>query len=697
MQELESIKNTAKESVLFKNQSELRKKISNFILGENEKNVLVLFGENKCGKTFLLKDLLRNPPQSAKTFYFDFKFENDFRTAELLKEISDVIKLTHEEFANSTLDEKLTLLLDNVFTPNNDAKLYEELFEVASKNQQIEFVLGSTFSEETLNSLVNDFKKKADFQLLHYLNFEDVSKFLKTFSNPKFSPDAINRIFFLTEGHPFISQKIGEFLHNHSKIKGINSISKSEVEKNLIAIVKGLKDELFWFHHELTAPEKTCLFVIADQIGGGGKTDFKTVKREFEKLLPEDLEINVQTILTNLSKLNIIKRHSKNEFILRIPLFTKWVESEFSESLLKVEMVKFQKLISMYLDLGKIQFENEDYKEAKKNLLKVVQQNPDNFEAFHQLAIVYQKGSFGNSEIIMDFFQKAYSLKPETVRNDFLSFLLDYSQKEPSNFNVLEKLLALEPNNPESQKRLLNYYFLKWEKELAEQNFDSLNKALESKNWILNDFREQVLEFLLGVFHYFSKANKIDEFSTLLKKLSNNEKSSTLKNKLFETYLKDWSVKANAGIFEPISKVLAKDSWLISEYFEKLDSFFETLIEELLLKDKFENVVKVFELLPPQFDHNKLYPFVKKANEMIKSELTDLIQNIESVSFEASKEKGFKEGEKIGFKEGLNEGKTKGIQNGKKVGYEKGFKDGFEEGNKKGYEKGYVIGKNDGY
>ncbi len=697
MQELDTLKTQTKENNLFKSQIEVIKKISNFVTKETEKNVLILFGENKSGKTFLLKNLQENPPNGTKSFFLDFNFENDFRTAELLKEISDVIKLTHEEYSYSGTDEKLVLFLDNFFVPKNEEKLFTELFEIANKNSKIKFVLSSTYSEDTLNKLNSDFRNNSDFIHLQYLNFEDVSKFLKTFTNPKFTPDAINRIFSLTEGQPYISEKMGEYLFNHLKIKGINSISKNEVDKNLIAVIKGLKDELFWFHHELSAPEKTCLFLIADQISGGGKTDFKTIKEELGKLLSESLEINANTILDNLSKLNIIKKQSKNEYNLRIPLFNKWVESEFNKNSLKEELIKFQKLISMYLDLGKIQFENEDYQEAKKNFLKVVQQNPDNFEAFHQLAIVYQKGNFGNSEKIMNFYQKAYSLKPDEVKKDFLEFLLNYSQKEPSNFGVLEKLLALEPNNPESQKRLLNYYFIKWEKELTNNNFDSFQKALNTQNWILTDFKDEVLEFMLNIFPYFSKSNRIEDFNLILTKLTNENKSEKMQEKLLETYLSDWKEKSQKGIYEPIVKVMNSEKWLVDNYFEKLDSYFEELIVELLQNDKFENVVKVFEIIPNDFDHNKLYPFVKKANEMLKSELTDLIQNIESVSFEEANKRGFKEGEKIGFKEGLADGKTKGIENGKKVGYEKGYKDGFEEGNTKGYEKGYVLGKNDGY
>ncbi|KAA3600440.1 MAG: hypothetical protein DWQ06_09355 [Calditrichaeota bacterium] len=697
MQEFETLETQTNEIELFKSQIEVKNKISNFLTKETENNTLVLFGENKCGKTFLLKNLVENPQKGIKPFYFDFDFKNDFRTAELLKEISDVIKLTHKEYSFSGLDEKLTLFLDNFFIPQNEEKLFNELTELASKNPKIKFILSSSFSEDSLNSLNPSFRKNSEFVHLQYLNFEDVSKFLKTFSNPKFTPDAINRIFSLTEGHPFISEKIGEYLFNHSKIKGINSISKNEVDKNLIAVIKGLKDELFWFHNELNASEKTFLFIIADQILGGGKTDFKTLKEELDKILPKAMEIKAQTILDNLTKLNIIKKQSKNEFNLRIPLFNKWAESEFEKDALKSELVKFQKLISMYLDLGKIQFENEDYQEAKKNFLKVVQQNPDNFEAFQLLAIVYQKGKFGSDERILNFYEKAYSLKPEKVKKDFLNFLLEYSQKEPSNFGVLEKLLAIEPNNPESQKRLLNYYFIKWEKELANQNFDSFQKAINTQNWILTDFKDEVLEYILNIFPYFSKSNKIEEFNSILLELTNKEKPVQLKEKLLETYLNDWKEKSQMGIYEPIIQVLESETWLIENYFEKLDSYFEELIEQLLLNENFENVVKVFEIVPNNFDHNKLYPFVKKANEMIKSELTDLIQNIESVSFEEANERGFKEGEKIGFKEGLADGKTKGILNGKKIGYEKGFKDGFEEGNTKGYEKGYVLGKNDGY
>ncbi len=243
MQELDTLKTQTKENNLFKSQIEVIKKISNFVTKETEKNVLILFGENKSGKTFLLKNLQENPPNGTKSFFLDFNFENDFRTAELLKEISDVIKLTHEEYSYSGTDEKLVLFLDNFFVPKNEEKLFTELFEIANKNSKIKFVLSSTYSEDTLNKLNSDFRNNSDFIHLQYLNFEDVSKFLKTFTNPKFTPDAINRIFSLTEGQPYISEKMGEYLFNHLKIKGINSISKNEVDKNLIAVIKGLKDE----------------------------------------------------------------------------------------------------------------------------------------------------------------------------------------------------------------------------------------------------------------------------------------------------------------------------------------------------------------------------------------------------------------------------------------------------------------------
>ena len=634
--------------------------IYNFLDNPNQSTFLIN-GQRRIGKTSLLRKMQKEIRlKGFKPVYFDLQNKGELSLPEILYDLMEVINLelgiknnlTLKDFKGDyhifelnyikeiTSKNKNIVLLFDEFDILGDRKFIAEdentrhlayvrfvpyLQDIIEKRVKLKFIFAIGRTLNDLAEYYGPIKKFAQFHELTYFESNESYKLISSLSQNsiQYPKETIEKIHNVTFGHPYYLQCLSSYLFDKANDKQLKIIKPGCVDNQIIPAIKKYSGGLSWFWDGFKPEEKTYLFIIAQLQENNQPTDEQSISKKFEELQIKTYSPKFIGILSKLLDFTILKKNKDNKnYEITVPFIQKWIITEHSIESIYREVDKIDKLLKMYLDLGKLHMENEEYNEAVENFRKVLKRNPENFEAQYSLACALNYGNLAREEEIIEELEKAYLLDPVQTKESYISILKRFSEKL-NTLEFFEKLLKINSADRNIQKKCLDLYFIKWKDDFNNKKYSSFGNTIKNNEWILSSYRNNVENFFEEMFENYFNNNRQELIIDCIDNVSES---------IFSVKFNKWIVKT-----------------------------FDSLREK-------------------KFEEGKKEGIEQGKNEGIKQGKKEGIEQGKNEGYI----RGKKEGGKEGYTKGKREGKKEGIEQGKNEGYIKGKREGEKEGYTKG-------------
>jgi len=533
---------TSAEGEKFCGRNDLVIRCSTF-LSQSERQVLILRGEKKIGKTSLLKKIVEQAKNfGQKPVYFDLKHRSEHFLPQLLFDlmlqidehlgIEPTFSLADFEKNNEIFTHYLAEICKN----EPSLLLIFDEFEIVSDKQklknQISFltfvpylaklleqckILKCIFATKNVdeNNFCEPLFKTSQIEEVVDLSQEDCNSLINKYCDGtiRFYSDAIKEVYQKTAGQPFFVQLLSFGLFEKTLENQTIAIRKDDVTKFFPYVLEKFTESVREIWNSYKIEEQAYLFVIATLTENNSQTNEKNI---FESFKTFDLKDNFlpNGILENLLKTKHLESEFE-EYRIRVPFLQQWIIKNISLENLRNELQKADKIVQKYLDLGISLIEEEEkYSEAIENFRQVIKRDPTNFTAQYNLAFALLHSSDNEKEIITEF-EKAYQLNSQTVGSTYCYVLKKFYEKT-NLVEYLQKIIEIDAANFWAKEHLLEHYLPQWKNDFKRQIFTSFNKKIQQETWILEEFKPKVRVFLENNIDEFLNQNQNDVAITLL-------------------------------------------------------------------------------------------------------------------------------------------------------------------------------------
>jgi tetratricopeptide (TPR) repeat protein len=466
------------------------------ILAAPGQNAVILFGPRRIGKTSILLQLQHSLPATQYTvIYQDLQDKARQPMGELLAglaaEIADYLNLAEPDLAfddqgrvfqqeflpqvyqvlpNQT--QRLVLLFDEFDVldvvqrerlPDNAAAnlLFPTLRRWLREEPRLAFVFALG---RNLNDLDSDFLstfKGSQTIKVSVFSKKTTAALITAPTSLHYTPEAIDQIYALTNGHPYFTQLLGSLCFDRAYERLTESsslpptVTAEEVEA-LIPIFFSRGDNVFaWIWDGLPPAERIVAAALAELL-----TDDATTAAEAEieailgqqgiRLVTRDLQVSPKTLV----EWGLLQ-HGENGYRFLVPVLRRWIRQNKPLANTRDELDRVDPRAHRYYLNAKDEYLKNELKAAATNLERVLALNPNHLQAQILLGDVNLEQN--KLEEALTIYRQAYQQDKEQVEAKYLAALLRKAEaKAPENpleaQNIYQRMLAIKPNQPSVEK-----------------------------------------------------------------------------------------------------------------------------------------------------------------------------------------------------------------------------------------------------
>ena len=449
----------------------------------NNIKITFLHVQRRIGKTSLincLPQLFTDEQNGFKFVTFSFQGYKDHSIPVILDHLADDIsfnidrlpkkvrELTDDsynffqlflpEIINQYLSgKKLVLLLDEFDVLGEDPTidtpgkyLFNRLEQVVKQEEKLFAILvfGRPLKDITY---LKEFLEKEDRELIE-VGLLDKESTRNLIVNPakgklEYESDAINAIWQLSAGHPFLTQLLCFYIFKYCRGKGIKKVACTDVELILEEAMEGSRAVLQSFIEPLNQNEKLFFRAVAE------------AQESPEEQLKTTI-INWQSVGKRLVEEYGFLEEKKDQtgYKIKVELVRRWLVKNYplsNEEKLQMLETPHSQDASTYFNLGSLYEQEELWEQAINYYQKAIALKPDFVEAYRNLAKAWSQ--IGKQAEAADCLYQAYTLEPENITpKEYLNLgNTFYLQDQFTNaIFCYQWAIKLNPNNPTAYHNL---------------------------------------------------------------------------------------------------------------------------------------------------------------------------------------------------------------------------------------------------
>lgn len=568
--------------------------IFKFLANKNQ-NTFLINGVRRIGKTSLLRKIQREILDQQEAVekgylpvYFDLQNKGEMALPEVLYELMQAVnvelnisddfeikdfkenfEIFEKEYLKSILKTKKNIvILFDEFDALGERKFIAEddrtkhlayvqfvpyLQKIIEKNLSLKFIFAIGRSLGDLAEYYGPIKKFSQVAELTYFELNESKELIEhlTENTISYPGKAIEKIHQITAGYPYLLQCLASFLFDNAVENDTNTINPDEIDQYVVQAAKKYSGGLTWFWEGFKPEEKVYLFIIANLMEERIKVTEKTIIERLNSFKMSTFSPKYVNVLNKLTKSKIIDADKKPKcYKIVVPLIQKWILTEHTIESFREDIRNVDKIVQRYLDLGKILMEEEEYEDAIETFRKVLKRDPENFDAQYNLAFSLNIISEDESTIINEF-EKAFKLNPVYVKDSYVGILNKFYEKSKDD-HYLRKILGINKNDINTQRRLLDHIFEKWRIGFSNGNVTPFTNSINSDKWIIEyfvpeteNFIEKCMEEFMGkekyelvinLFNLIPDKLNINRFYKWFSKALNIENEKAIEKAKYEGY-----------------------------------------------------------------------------------------------------------------------------------------------------------------
>lgn len=499
------------------------------VLKSPSQNAITLFGQRRIGKTSILENLAQRLLKEGAyhPVYFDLQDKAAWTVQQVLVELErtiaeslgikpsegeDIQRYFKETWLPDTLRQlpeknSLVLLFDefDVLTDPKDTQAVtgffpylRELLSLKPERLQFVFVLGRNLSD--LNQIVLSLFKGVPDKRVSLLAQEDVSKLLRLSeanNTLQWSDEAINRVWKLTHGHPFLTQALASQVWNtvyEEEPDEFPLITSEMVDIAAPPTLESSRNTLTWLWEGLEAAER----VVASALAQAGdeivtETDLERILRESGvRILIRELQ-NAPQLLKEWD----ILEAADGGYCFRVELFRRWIVEHRPLQRVQEELDHIQPVAESMFQAASGLYRNGDMERAEEVLDQALGLNPSHVRASELLAkILTSQDRLDEARGVLE---NLLELAPTAARSRLIQIYLTLAKRTSDDklrLELLEKVIWLDPTVSEARAGIATIRAKeKEENELAKQFLEG-RQALRNRKW---QTAEEALHWVVSI------------------------------------------------------------------------------------------------------------------------------------------------------------------------------------------------------
>ncbi len=461
------------------------------VLRHPKENAIVLYGQRRIGKTSVLQELEAKLPEEGGycPIFFDLQDKAQWPLARVLQEfaqkISDKLGQTNYELGNKPettfrnvwlpellnnlpTDTALVFLFDEfdvLADPESDKAgaaffpYLRDLLPIDQEHLNFIFVIGRKIDDLT-NIALSLFKT---IQTLHVslLNQQDTIELVRLSEANNsliWSDDAIETIWQLTNGHPFLTQRlcscVWERLYNDDP-EVSPKVTPEEIEAAIPDTLSASRNALEWLWGGLPPAERVVISALA---GAGAKP---ITENQLEQLLHES---GIRVVIRELRNApHLLQDWDLIEpvaggyggYRFRVELFRRWVADYKPISRVRDDLDHIEPAADSLYQHGLKYYQSGKLDASLTFIRPAVASNPNHVAANQLLAeILLTQDKISEA---CDVLENLYKYQPAIARPRLIQALLTLTQSnenENEQIKLYKRILKLDAKHQEARSRL---------------------------------------------------------------------------------------------------------------------------------------------------------------------------------------------------------------------------------------------------
>jgi tetratricopeptide (TPR) repeat protein len=461
-------------------------------LNDSQQKAITLFGQRRIGKTSILRqlevDLLKQG--NYKLVFFDLlgkAFQPlEVTLQDLANRISDALteanpKLTniadfHQHWLPRVLKAKesscLVLLLDE-FDALEDAaskKASENFFyylrdHLLTLHPRLKFVFAIGRNREDLTGVAMSLFKGIHAEQVSLLPYQDTVQLIRFSENNQtltWSKEAIETIWQLTSGHPYLTQMLcwqtwETLLMREQLATPIPQVTAEDVKQRVARTLTASHNALQWLWKGLPPSEKIVTSVIATANRPIQEQELATLLQQKGIRITEQLP----TILLSLEQWDLIEKRAEDNYGIRVELIRQWVAENESLAQIQTEINRVHPQADAVYKSALAFYQGDDYDSAINDVKRALKLNSNHSQANQLLAEILIKRN--DLEEALQHLENFYQYQPSFARGQLLhvlSTLAKQSKDTEQQISYYKQILEIDPEYEEAQYRLRVFYKL---------------------------------------------------------------------------------------------------------------------------------------------------------------------------------------------------------------------------------------------
>lgn len=388
-------------------------------------NVLVFYGQRRIGKTSILHQIAHRSNQEYQAVFFDLQSSVDSPATDLLyvlaREMAGRLGLPSPNRAEfqAEPDRFRTQLLPQVYERLGSKRLLLLLDEFDSLSAETAPAELSTLPFiQTLNRLIQsegrrlvfllvvgrhlkDLPSQRQLQILrlariHQIGLLEKNEAIQLITQPAqgrltYQAAAIERIWTLTNGHPYFTQSLCHEIFNQAKRRERWTVTAAQVDAAIEETINASQGALGWFWDEVPPLERFTLYTIGRLTGQerAATLDDLIARRDAQRVQVPDVEL--RAVPDKLVDRQVLKRDAAEQYSFAVELVRRWIVRSHSLEEVTGELTRAAvgNLAKALFETGRAAYRAGDAKLAVDNFSRALTTDPNYVEARLWLARAY--------------------------------------------------------------------------------------------------------------------------------------------------------------------------------------------------------------------------------------------------------------------------------------------------------------------
>jgi len=501
------------------------------VLANPSTNAIVLYGQRRIGKTSILQQLAQQLPQAGAYLpvYFDLQDKAAWPLDKVLFVLAQTIShelelpqpeaVTEESFQQQFLPQVLAHLtqiksslvflfdeFDVLDNPTDQAAgkaffpYLTRLLNLAPKQLQFVFVIGR--KPEDLTNLTLQVFKNIAAQRVSLLNEADTRQVIllsQENGTLQWTEEAINEIWQLTNGHPYLTQMLGQTIWDAAYLTDPDdapTVTLDMVSAALPKTIESSTNALEWLWQGLASAER---FVSSALAQAGQKA---ISQDELEKLLTDNGVRVLISQLQNAPQLLVdwdLLERVNGGYRFRVELLRRWIAEKKPISRVRAELDQIEPVANDFYQAGKKLYLGGQTDQATKALRDALNSNPNHVDAGLLLAQLLMVDTDGLDEAIK-LLEQIYTYNPSAARYRLVQALLAKSEivtSEDEQLELYQRIFVLDKHNTEAIQKFRTIWEKRGDKLLEQRKLNETFEAYQKAS-LLPDILLVKAENVLG-------------------------------------------------------------------------------------------------------------------------------------------------------------------------------------------------------